>query len=71
MAELDDTIRRPVSLGCSVGCERTDGARTLVDRYINTVQTNYVNTGFPYPWYCAEGGWFIRVNNYMLGERPF
>lgn len=43
---------------------------TRVNTYINTVQTKYVNKGFPYPWYCAESGWFIRVNNYMLGGRP-
>jgi len=43
---------------------------TRVNSYITTIQTKYVNTGFPYPWYCAESGWFIRVNNYMLGRRP-
>jgi hypothetical protein len=42
-----------------------------VNKYVNLVQTNYVNTGLPYPWYCAEAGWFMRVNNYMLGRRPF
>jgi hypothetical protein len=43
---------------------------TRVNTYINTIQTKYVETGFPYPWYCAESGWFIRVNEYMLGKRP-
>ena len=47
------------------------GGTDPVNKYINTIQTDYVNTGFPYPWYCAEAGWFMRVNNYMLGRRPF
>jgi hypothetical protein len=47
------------------------GDTDRVNKYINLVQTNYVNTGFAYPWYCAEAGWFMRVNNYMLGGRPF
>src|ERR1019366_94133 len=46
------------------------GDTTRVNGYIVTIQNKYVKTGFPYPWYCAESGWFIRVNNYMLGERP-
>lgn len=43
---------------------------TRVNNYIVTIQNKYVNNGFPWPWYCAEAGWFIRVNNYMLGKRP-
>jgi hypothetical protein len=43
---------------------------TRVNTYIITIQNKYVSTGFPYPWCCAESGWFIRVNNYMLGKRP-
>jgi hypothetical protein len=27
-----------------------------------------VNSGFPWPFYNAEAGWFIRANNYMLGR---
>ncbi len=45
------------------------GDTTRVNHYIVTIQDMYVKTGFPWPWYCAEAGWFIRVNNYMLGER--
>lgn len=45
-----------------------DSAR--VNNYIITIQKKYVNTDFPYPWYCAESGWFIRTNHYMLGKRP-
>lgn len=43
---------------------------TRVNSYIVTIQNRYVNAGFPYPWYCAESGWFIRTNKYMLGKRP-
>ena len=41
-----------------------------VNTYIRKIDKKYVNRGFPYPWYCAEAGWFIRVNRYMLGKRP-
>lgn len=46
----------------------SDTAR--VNDYIVTIQSKYVDADFPWPWYCAESGWFIRVNNYMLGKRP-
>ncbi len=38
--------------------------KTRVDRYINTIQNRYVlaNPMFPWPWYGAEAGWFMRVN---------
>lgn len=39
-----------------------------VNRYIDKIQSTYVSTGFPWPWYCLEAGWFIRVNRYMRGE---
>ncbi|HEY0556895.1 MAG TPA: hypothetical protein VGG20_21740 [Thermoanaerobaculia bacterium] len=41
-----------------------------VDTYIATIQDRYVSQGFPWPWYDAEAGWFIRVNSYRLGNRP-
>jgi len=47
------------------------GDRARVNRYIETIQTTYVATSFPYPWYCAEAGWFMRVNNYMLHRGQF
>lgn len=43
---------------------------TRANSYIVTIQNKYVNQGFPWPWYCAESGWFIRVNHYIVGERP-
>jgi hypothetical protein len=45
-----------------------DTARVKV--YIETIQSKYVATGFPWPFYCAEGGWFMRANDYMMG-RPW
>jgi hypothetical protein len=36
--------------------------------YIHSIQTKYVNAGFPWPFYIAEAGWFMRANNYMLGR---
>jgi hypothetical protein len=54
-------------------CLVVDGAAAMGDQarvatYINTVQSQYVNSGFPWPFYNAEAGWFIRANNYMLGR---
>jgi hypothetical protein len=48
------------------------GDTTRVNSYITAIQTKYVNgtPAFQSPWYCAESGWFIRVNNYMLGGSP-
>jgi hypothetical protein len=44
------------------------GDNTRLATYINTIQSKYVNAGFPWPFYIAEGGWFMRANNYMLGR---
>jgi hypothetical protein len=44
------------------------GDKSRVNRYITTIQNRYVATGFPWPWYCLEAGWFIRVNAFMLGN---
>ncbi len=42
-----------------------------VNTYITTVHNKYVSQNFPWPWYNMEAGWFIRVNNYMMGKNPF
>jgi hypothetical protein len=44
------------------------GDKARVAAYINTIQSRYVNSGFPWPFYNAEAGWFMRANNYMLGR---
>jgi len=54
-------------------CLVADAAAAMADDgrlsiYITSIQNQYVNTGFPWPFYNAEGGWFIRANNFMLGR---
>ena len=44
------------------------GDKTRVATYIDTIQSKYVKSGFPWPFYNAEAGWFMRANNYMLGR---
>jgi hypothetical protein len=44
------------------------GDNARVATYINSIQANYVNNNFAWPFYIAEGGWFMRANNYMLGR---
>ncbi len=44
------------------------GDNARVATYINTIQSKYVNSGFPWPFYSAEAGWFMRANNYMMGR---
>ena len=44
------------------------GDNSRLATYLDSLRTKYVNTGFPWPFYNAEGGWFIRANNYMLGR---
>jgi hypothetical protein len=44
------------------------GDKSRLSTYISSVQTKYVNTGFPWPFFSAEAGWFMRANNYMLGR---
>lgn len=44
------------------------GDRARLATYISTIQNKYVNAGFPWPFYIAEGGWFMRANNYMMGR---
>ena len=44
------------------------GDKARVTTYLNTLQSKYVNSNFPWPFYNAEAGWFMRTNNYMLGR---
>ncbi len=44
------------------------GDRARVARYIGSIQNMYVNPGFPWPFYGAEAGWFMRANDYMMGR---
>jgi len=38
--------------------------------YINSIQNKYAVNGFPWPFYDMEAGWYMRLNNYMMGKRP-
>ena len=43
---------------------------TDTERYLDSIQTKYVNVSpsFPYPFYDAEGGWFMRANAGMEAQ---
>jgi hypothetical protein len=43
------------------------GDRARVGTYISTVQGKY-GAGYPWPFYNAEAGWFLRANNFMMGN---
>jgi GH15 family glucan-1,4-alpha-glucosidase len=47
------------------------GDKARANAYIDTIQQKYVSKGFPWTWYNMEAGWFMRLNAYMLGRRPF
>jgi len=54
-------------------CLVVDGAAAMGDKarvatYINTIKSRYLDSGFPWPFYNAEAGWFMRANNYMVGR---
>lgn len=42
------------------------GDTERVGTYINTVQGKY-GAGYPWPFYNAEAGWFLRANKFMIG----
>lgn len=44
------------------------GDNARLTTYINSIQGKYVNNGFPWPFYNAEAGWFMRQNDYMMGK---
>ena len=37
------------------------GDRDRAVAYSNAVQRRYADAGFPYPWYDAEAGWYVRM----------
>jgi hypothetical protein len=54
---------------CLVGdAAATMGDAVRLSTYIDSIQKKYVNTGFPWPFYNAEAGWFIRANSFMVGR---
>lgn len=44
------------------------GDKSRLATYIGSIQSKYVNSNFPWPFYVAEAGWFLRANNYMMGH---
>jgi hypothetical protein len=44
------------------------GDKARLSTYINSIQKKYVNSSFPWPFYSAKAGWFLRANSYMLGR---
>jgi hypothetical protein len=46
------------------------GDTNRVNTYSQTIESKYVNNGFPWTWYSAEAGWFLRLNASVLGARP-
>jgi len=46
------------------------GDTTRATTFMQQIETKYVNQGFPWTFYCAEAGWFMRMNAYALGARP-
>ena len=52
------------------GAAAASGDSAAAQTYIKTIESKYVNNGFPWPWYNQEAGWFMRLNAYMAGSRP-
>lgn len=53
-------------------CLIADAAAAMGDKgrlgtYINTVESKY-GSGYLWPFYNAEAGWFLRANSYMMGR---
>jgi hypothetical protein len=46
------------------------GDTQRVNTFVQSLENKYVNKGFPWTWYSAEAGWFLRLNAYILGARP-
>ncbi|HKD92826.1 MAG TPA: hypothetical protein VKB56_13025 [Terriglobales bacterium] len=45
------------------------GDSTRANQYLNAITTKYVNPGFVWTMYNAEGGWYMRTNSlYMSGQ---
>ena len=46
------------------------GDSNRANTFLQSIDTKFVKAGFPYPWYDAEAGWFMRLNAYLMGARP-
>jgi hypothetical protein len=43
------------------------GDKTRATQYLNTVTNKYVNEGFIWTMFNAEGGWYMRTNYLYMG----
>jgi hypothetical protein len=41
------------------------GDTSRANTFIATIENQYQDVRFPWPWYCAEAGWYIRTNTYF------
>jgi hypothetical protein len=46
------------------------GDTARASTFMQQIEIKYVNQGFPWTFYSAEAGWFLRMNAYALGARP-
>ena len=47
------------------------GDRERSNTFAQSIDSKYVSKGFPWTFYSAEGGWFMRLNAYMLGMHEY
>jgi hypothetical protein len=45
------------------------GDWTRAKMYYDQIKLNYVDKGHPWPWYSAEAGWFLQMNQEILKNR--
>ena len=57
-----------VLIACAAALMR-DAQR--VDSYLTTIEYKFQSKNFMWPWYSMEAGWYMRLNAYLLGKRPF
>lgn len=53
----------PWALAADAAAIMGDSMRTST--YVQAVAARYGASDFPWPWYCAEGGWYMRANNQL------
>ena len=64
--QLDIPDEYPWTLVSTAAILMNDPARA--NAYIGAVDGAYVATGYPYPWYDAEGGWFVQSNALLAAQ---
>jgi hypothetical protein len=59
-AQLEKPDKYPWALVSTVAALMNDATRA--NSYVSAVDSQYASRGYPYPWYDAEGGWFVETN---------